>query len=79
MREVPNEKMKVEVIHDHCIDGIDRQLITEEDTLLWQSRGDVKGETKTETLAAYDQALQTQHYVTRTLQTERNSNCRIWH
>jgi hypothetical protein len=69
MRGVLNEKMKGEVIHDHLIGGVDRQLIGEGDALLWQARGDMKGETETEILAAHDQALQTKYYVTKTLQT----------
>jgi len=28
--------------------SIDRQLVSEEDTFLWQSRGDLKGETESE-------------------------------
>jgi hypothetical protein len=55
------------------------QLISEEDTLLWKSRGDMKGETESKIIATCDQALQTKYYVTKTLQTERSSKSRTWH
>ena len=35
------------------------QLVSEEDTFLWLSRGDVKAETESETTATQHQALQT--------------------
>ena len=43
----------------HCqyIRSMDRQLIGEEDTFLCLLRGDLKGETESETTAAQDQAL----------------------
>jgi hypothetical protein len=37
----------------------DRQLIDVEDTVLWLSVGDLKGETASEIMIAQDQALQT--------------------
>jgi hypothetical protein len=40
---------------------------------------DMRGETEIEILPAQDQALHTKYYVTKTLQTERDSKCRIWH
>ena len=39
------------------IRNTDRQLIGEEDTFLWLSKGDLKAETENEILAAQDQAL----------------------
>jgi hypothetical protein len=39
--------------------SMDRQLIGEEDTFLYLSRGDLKGQTESEITAAYDQTLQT--------------------
>jgi len=56
---------------------MDRQLIGEEDTFLWWSRGDLKGETEGEIIAAQDQALQTKYRTTQILQTEKNSKCRL--
>jgi hypothetical protein len=44
------------------IRSTDRQLIGEEDTLLWLSRGDLKAETESEILAKQDQALQTKYH-----------------
>jgi hypothetical protein len=43
----------------HYIIGIDKQHISEEDTSLWLFRGNLKGETASEIIAAQDQALQT--------------------
>ena len=43
---------------------VDRQLISEEDTFLWLSKGDLKAETESEIVAAQDQALQTKCYAT---------------
>jgi hypothetical protein len=37
--------------------NIDRQLIIEEDTFLWLSKGDLNTETESEIVAAQDQAL----------------------
>ena len=55
----------------------DGQLISEEDTFLWLSRRDLKGETKSEIIAAQDQALQTKYLATKILQTETDSKCRL--
>jgi len=55
---------------------VNRQLIGEEDTLLWLLRGDLKGETGSETIAVQDQTLQTKYHVTKLLQTETESKCR---
>jgi len=46
---------------------MDRQLISEEDTFLWLSRGDLKGDTGREITAAQDQALQTEYNATKIL------------
>jgi len=43
---------------------MDVLLIGEEDTFLWLSRGDLKGETESRIIAAQDQALQTKYPVT---------------
>jgi hypothetical protein len=55
----------------------DRQLIGEEDTLLWLSGGDLKGENEIEIIAAQDQALQTKYHAIKTVQTETDSKCRL--
>ena len=41
------------------------------------SRGDLKGELESEITAAQDQTLQTKYYVTKILQTETDSKCRL--
>ena len=47
------------VMHGQYIRNIDRQLISEEDTFLWLSKGDLKAETESVIVAAQDQARQT--------------------
>jgi len=59
------------------IRNIDGQLISEEDTFLWLSKGDLKAETESEIIAAQDQALQTKYYATKVLNTETDSKCRL--
>jgi hypothetical protein len=56
---------------------MDRQLISEEDTFLWLSKGDLKAETEREIVAAQDQALSTKYYATKILHTETDSKCRL--
>ena len=51
-------------MHGQYIRNTDRQLISEEDTFLWLSKGDLKAETESEIVAAQDQALQTTYYAT---------------
>ena len=41
--------------------SIDRQLVSKEDTFLWQSSVDLKGETESEIIVAQDRALQTKY------------------
>jgi len=57
--------MENEVMHKQYIRNIDRQLIGEEDTFLWLSKGDLKAETESEIVAAQDKALQTKSYATK--------------
>ena len=77
MREVLKEKWKNKVMYWHYIRNIDRQLISEEDTFHWLSKGDLKAETKSEIVAAQDQALRTKYYATKILSTETDSKCRL--
>jgi len=56
---------------------MDRQLISEEDTFLWLSKGDLKAETESEIVAAQDQALNTKYYTTKIIHTEMDSKCRL--
>jgi hypothetical protein len=62
LREVLKKKKKNKVKHGQYIRNIDRQLISEEDTFLRLSKGDLKAETESEIVAAQDQALQTKYY-----------------
>jgi len=65
------------VLHGQYIGSVDRQLIGGEDTLLWLLRGDLKGETGSEIMAAQIKALQTNHLAAKILQTETDSKCRM--
>ena len=42
LTEVLKKKRKNKVMHGQYIRNIDRQLISEEDTFLWLSKGDLK-------------------------------------
>jgi hypothetical protein len=57
--EVLKKKWENKVMHGQYIRHMDRRLISEEDTFLWLSKGDLKAETENEIVAAQDQALQT--------------------
>ena len=77
LREGLKEKWKNKVMHGQHIRNVDRQLISEEDTFLRLSKGDLKAETESEIVAAQDQALQTKYYATKILSTETDSKCRL--
>jgi len=64
-------------MHGQYIRNIDRQLIGEEDTFLWLSKGNLKAGTESEIVAAQDRALQTKYYATKILNTETDSKCRL--
>ena len=64
-------------MHGQYISNTDKQLISEEDTFLWLSKGDLKVETESEIVAAKDQALQTKYYATKIWSTETDSKCRL--
>ena len=76
LKEVLKKKRKNKVMHGQYTRNMDRQLITEEDTFLWLSKGDLKAETESEIVAAQDQALNTKYYATKILHTEMDSKCR---
>ena len=75
--EVLKKKWKNKVMHGQYVRNMDRQLISEEDTFLWLSKGDLKAETESEIVAAQDQALNTKYYATKILHTETDSKCRL--
>jgi len=54
---------------------MDRELLSEEDTFLWLSRGDLKEGTESDITAAQDQALQTKYHVTKILPTATDGRC----
>jgi len=64
-------------MHGQYIRNIDRQLVSEEDTFLWLSKGDLKAKTESEIVAAQDQAIKTKYYPTKILNTETDSKCRL--
>ena len=56
---------------------MDRELLSEEDTFLWLSRGYLKGETEGKIIAGQEQALQTKYHATEILRTETDDKCRL--
>ena len=77
LAEVLKKKWESKVMHGQYIRNMDRQLISEEDTFLWLSKGDLKAETESEIVATQDQALHTKYYGKKILKTETDSTCRI--
>ena len=71
------KKWESKVMHGLYIRSKDRHLISEEDRFLWLSRGGLKEEPESEITAAQDQVLQTKYHVTKILQTETDSKCRL--
>jgi hypothetical protein len=65
--------MENKAMQGQCIRNMDIQLIGEEDTFLWLSKGDLKAETESEMVAAQDQALNTKYCATTILHTEADS------
>jgi hypothetical protein len=66
--ESSKKKWESTVVHGQQIRRVGRQLIGEEDTFLWLSRGDLKVETGSEIIA--DQALQIKYHATKIRKTE---------
>ena len=62
LAEVLKKKWESTVMHGEYIRNMDRQLISEEDTFLWLSKGDLKAETESEIVASQDQALHMKYY-----------------
>jgi hypothetical protein len=60
--------LESKVTHGQYIISIDKQLISEEDTFLWMSRGDLKAEAEIEIIAQY-QVLPTKYHATKILRT----------
>jgi anaerobic ribonucleoside-triphosphate reductase len=52
IRRVLKEKMGKQIMHGQYIRSMDRQLFSMEDTFLWLSTGDLKGETESEIIEA---------------------------
>jgi hypothetical protein len=48
--------MEKQVMHGKYVKGIDRELISKEDTFVWLFRGDLKAENESEVIAAQDRA-----------------------
>jgi hypothetical protein len=76
--EVLKKRWKNKVMHGQYIRNMDRQLIGEEDTFLWLSKGDLKAKTEREIVVAQDQALNRKYYTTKILHTETDSKCRLY-
>jgi hypothetical protein len=79
LAESLKEKWENKIMHGQHIRSTDKHLISEEDTFLWLSKGDLKAETESETVAAKDQALQTKYHATKILHTDKDSKCRFCH
>jgi hypothetical protein len=77
LKESLMKKWEDKVMHGQYIRRIDKQLISEEDTFLWLSKGDLKAETESEMVAAQAQALKTKYCATKILQTEEDSKCKL--
>jgi hypothetical protein len=71
--------MGKKVTHGQYIRSIDKYLISEEDTFLWLSQGNLKAETESEIVAKQDQALQTKYLATKILQREKDRKCILYH
>jgi hypothetical protein len=65
LAESLKDKWENKVMHGQYIRSIDKHLISEEDTFLWLSKGDLKAEPESEIVAAQDQALRTKYHATK--------------
>jgi len=55
--------MRKRTIHGQLYRITDRQLLSEKDTFLWLSRGDLKTDTEIEIIAAQDKTFETKHSI----------------
>jgi len=62
------KKWQNKVMNGQCVRCINTQLISEKDTFLWISRGNLKAETEDELVAVQEQVYQNKYYVTKTVQ-----------
>jgi hypothetical protein len=70
------KKWESKVLHGQYIRSTERQLVSEEVTLLRLSRGELKGETESELITAQDLVLQAKHRSTKILQQVANVDCK---
>jgi hypothetical protein len=69
--------MEKQTVHGEYIRNIDRELISEEDTFLWLSKGEVKAETESEVVARQDQTLQTKYHAKKIMNKETDCKCKL--
>jgi hypothetical protein len=69
---------EIKEIYGQYVRSTDRQLISEEDTLLWLSRGDLEAETENEIILSQGLALQTKCNAREILKTGIDSKCRLY-
>jgi hypothetical protein len=67
--------MGQQINHGQYIRSIDRQFISQEDTFLWLSRGDLKGGSESKIIATQDQAFKPTILRQKLLQAETDSKC----
>jgi hypothetical protein len=77
--EVLKKNWKNKAMYGQYIRNIDGQLISEEDTFLWLTKGDLKPEAESEIVAAQDQVLQMKYFATKILNIKTDSKCRLCH
>ena len=74
LKKIGNNK----IMYWEYIINTDRQLISEQGTFLWLSKGDQKAETESQIVVAQYQALQTKYYAKNLLNTETHNKCRLY-
>ena len=71
------KKWESKLMVGQYIRSVDKQLVSEEKTLLLLSRGDMKAETESVIMAIQEQALKTKYHATKLLRTETESKRRL--